>query len=222
MVRLCKGGGGDQECPIDADRPFGYPKHKEMLMAYRGRFLVLLMISMVVLASCGGDGDGDGDAVPATSTTSASSDQDAGTETAATSGESSDETTTTTEPPTQEPVPGQQQAELVFDDGRSWALEGVCSYTPENTGAAAALWSVEVQAADAASLIAISAFPFDAENTTPFVTGSFVDADDNVFVVIEAEDVSDGSDLILSFGMHDGVKTIDDPIDFTATLTCEV
>ena len=189
-------------------------------MVFRRRFLLLLMILMVVLASCGGDDDGD--ATPDPSTTSASSDQDAGTETTTTSGESSDETTTTTEAPTQEPVPGQQQAELVFDDGRSWTLEGVCSYTPENTGAGAALWSVEVQAADAASLIAVSAFPFDPENTIPFVTGSFVDADDNVFVVIEAEDVSDGSDLIVNFGMHDGVKTIDDPIDFTATVTCEL
>ena len=84
------------------------------------------------------------------------------------------------------------------------------------------MWSIETQAADSASLIAIEAFPFDGEDTTPFVTGSFVDADGGVFVVIDAEDVSDGSNLIVNFGMHDGVKTIDDPIDFTATVTCEL
>jgi hypothetical protein len=41
--------------------------------------------------------------------------------------------------------------------------------------------------------------------------------------VIEAEDVSDGSSLILNLGLHDGVfKAIDDPADFTAIVTCQL
>lgn len=188
-------------------------------MAQRGRFMLLLLISLFVLASCGGSDE----ANPATSTTSAATSVEDGA--GATTSTISDDpvgTTTTTAATTDEPASGLGQAELVFEDGRSWTLDGVCVHTPDNTGAAAALWRIEVEAADGASFIAIKAFPFDPENTTPFLTGSFVDADDNVFVVIEAEDVSDGSNLILNLGMHDGVKTMDDPIDFTATVTCGV
>ena len=48
-----------------------------------------------------------------------------------------------------------------------------------------------------------------------------MDADENVFVLIESEDVSDGSNLILNLGLHDSVfRTVDDPIDLTATATC--
>lgn len=189
-------------------------------MARHGRFILLLLFSLFVLASCGGSDE----ASPATSTTSvaASVEDGAAVATSTTSADPVVEETTTTAATTDEPASGLGQAELVFEDGRSWTLDGVCVHTPDNTGAAAALWRVEVEAADGASFIAIKAFPFDPEDTTPFLTGSFVDADDNVFVVIEAEDVSDGSNLILTLGMHDGVKTIDDPVDFTATVTCGV
>ena len=188
-------------------------------MVQRGRFMLLLSFSLFVLASCGGSDE----ANSATSTTSAAASVETDAD-AATSTTSDDpvETTTTTAATPDEPASGLGQAELVFDDGRSWTLDGVCVHTPDNTGAAAALWRIEVEAADGASFIAIEAFPFNSEDTTPFLTGSFVDADDNVFVVIEAEDVSDGSNLILNLGMHDGVKTLDDPIDFTATVTCGV
>lgn len=67
------------------------------------------------------------------------------------------------------------------------------------------------------------AFPFDPAKTTPVLIENVVDADENIFVLIESEDVSDGSSLILNVGLHDSVfETVDDPIDITAPATCEL
>ncbi len=65
------------------------------------------------------------------------------------------------------------------------------------------------------------AFPFDPANNTPVLIGTMVDADENVFVVVESEDVSDGSNLILNLGLYDNVfREVGDPIDITATVSC--
>lgn len=114
--------------------------------------------------------------------------------------------------------------DVVFDDGRSWTFDGFCTYTPDNTGPASALWNIEAEdAADGTSFVAIMAFPFDPEKKEPVLIGTMVDADENLYVAIEVEDVSDGSNLILNLGFYEGVfKAIGDPIDITATVTCGI
>ena len=190
-------------------------------MSTSKRFLILLCLSVLTLASCGG-GDDEGGA--ATSTTAASGSVATTAASATSNAPPTEAPTTTTAPTTTEAESGSDagQAELVFDDGRSWMLNGSCTYTPDKTGPAAALWNVEVTADDGASLIGIMAFPFDPAKTDPVLIGNFVDADERLYTFIESEDVSAGSDLILNLGIHDGIKTFDDPIDINATFTCKL
>ena len=181
-------------------------------MSPRRRFTILLCISMFAFASCGGD-----DAGTEATTTSTVPGDVATTAASTTSTESSNETTTTTA----DAATGNGNIELVFDDGRSWTFVGSCVYTPNNSGPASALWNIEGEAADGASFGAIMVFPFDPANNTPVLIGTMVDADENVFVVVESEDVSDGSNLILNLGLYDNVfRAVGDPIDITATVTC--
>ncbi len=182
-------------------------------MFTRKRFTILLCVSALAIASCGSD-----EGTDSPTTTSTDSGEVAATATSTTSVDSPTETTTTIDTAT-----GERNIELVFDDGRSWTFVGECEYTPDNSGPATALWSMEGEAADGASFGAIMAFPFDPAATDPVLIGTMLDADENVYVMIESEDVSDGSNLILNLGLHDGIfKTLDDPIDITATVTCEL
>lgn len=186
-------------------------------MAPSKRFIMLLCFSVIGFASCGSGVDGNSE----TSTTAADSGAVATTTTTETSNEPATETTTTA---TMAEGTGEGNIQVVFEDGRSWTFDGFCTYTPDNTAAASALWSIEAKdAPDGAGFSAIMAFPFDPAKTTPVLIATMVDGDDNPYVFIEAEDVSDGSSLILEMGVHDGVfKSIDDPADFTATVTCEL
>jgi hypothetical protein len=184
-------------------------------MAGKRRFTMLLSIAALALSSCGAD-----EASSATPTTATAAGTVATTAAAPPGTEPAAETTTTTAPAEIESG-GTGQVEVVFDDGRSMTFEGTCEYTPDNSGPAAALWSIDAVAADGATFIAIMAFPFDPANTDPVLIGNIVDADENVFVLIESEDVSDGSNLILNLGLHDSLfRTVDDPIDLTAVATC--
>ncbi|MDX2345082.1 MAG: hypothetical protein QNL12_15835 [Acidimicrobiia bacterium] len=185
-------------------------------MAPIKRFILLLCLSVFVLASCGGADDD-------TSATSTASEGAAATTTSTTISEPSTEATTTTTT-TADSATGMGKIDVVFDDGRSWTFDGFCTYTPDNTGPASALWNIEAEdAADGSSFVAIMAFPFDPEKKEPVLIGTMVDADENLYVAIEVEDVSDGSNLILNLGFYEGVfKAIGDPIDITATVTCGI
>lgn len=186
-------------------------------MAPSRRLMVLLCFSVIVLASCGSGADDNS----ATSTTAADSGGATTTTTEAGNEPTTEATTTTT---MADSATNEGNIQVVFEDGRSWTFTGSCTYTPDNTGPASALWSIEAEdAADGAGFSAIMAFPFDPAKTTPVLIGTMVDGDDNPYVFIEVEDVSDGSSLILNMGVHDGVfKSVDDPADFTATVTCDL
>ena len=189
-------------------------------MAPSRRFLILLCFSVFAFASCGSGTDDNS----ATSTAAADSGVVATTTTTETSNEPATEATTTTTTTPADSATGKGKIQVVFEDGRSWTFDGSCTHTPDNTGPASALWNIEAEdAPDGAGFSAIMAFPFDPAKTTPVLIATMVDGDDNVYVFIEAEDVSDGSNLILNMGVHDGVfKAVGDPADFTATVTCEL
>ncbi|MDH3306199.1 MAG: hypothetical protein OEO77_01565 [Acidimicrobiia bacterium] len=179
------------------------------------RLIVLLTLATFAAASCGGADEG----APVPSTSAPAAGGVVPTSTPTTTGQTPAPATTTTV--TVEAPSGVGQVEVVFDDGRSWTFDGICVYTPDNTGPASALWRIDAAAVDGSTFIAIMAFPLDPAKTSPVLIGNIVDADENIFVLIESEDVSDGSNLILNLGLHDGVfTTVDDPIDITATATC--
>ena len=150
-------------------------------MSLSKRLVFFLTISALALASCGGAEDGS-----TTTTTAASATGGVVTTTvAASNAEPTTETTGTAAATTTTVAAssGNGQIELVFDDGRSWTFEGVCTYTPDNTGPASALWNIDGEAADGSAFIAIMAFPFDPAKTTPVLIGTIVDAEENVFCV---------------------------------------
>ncbi len=188
-------------------------------MAISKRIVTLLLASVLALGACGGD-DGN---TTTTVGSGASSEGVATTEAPGTSQPEVDATTTTTTIAI-EPSSGTGPIEVVFDDGRNWTFEGFCTYTPDASGPASALWNIEAQdLPDGASFGAIMVFPFDPAKTTPVLIGTMVDGEDNPYVFIEVEDLSDGSNLILDFGVHDGVfKSLDDPADFHVLVTCEL
>ncbi len=188
-------------------------------MARSKRFVALLSVSVLALASCGGDG-----ATTTTAAAAAPSDGVATTAAPAADQAVADATTTTTSTTAVEPSSGSGKIEVVFDDGRTWSFDGTCTYTPDKTGPASSLWNIGTQELpDGSELNAIMVFPFDPAKTTPVLIGTMVDGEDNPYVFIEVEDLSDGSNLILDFGVHDGVfKSLDDPADFHALVTCEL
>ena len=189
-------------------------------MSLSKRLVFFMTISALALVSCGGAEDG------STTTTVAATGGVVTTAAVPSSPEPTTEETDTTAATTTTTVAassGNGQIELVFDDGRSWTFEGVCTYTPDNTGPASALWNIDGEAADGSTIIAIMAFPFDPAKTTPVLIGTIVDAEENVFVVAESEDVSEGSKLILNLGLYDDVfRTVGDPMDLTATASCDL
>lgn len=189
-------------------------------MVPKNRLIVLLCVSVFVLASCGG-GDED---TSASTTSLAAPGSVATTAVSTTASEPSTTDLETATTSTAGSIDGTEKIEVVFDDGRSWAFDGSCTYTPDSTGPASSLWNIEAaDATDGSAFNAIMAFPFDPANTTPVLIGTMVDAEENVYVFIESEDVSDESNLILNVGLHDGVlKTVGDPIDISATVTCQL
>lgn len=186
-------------------------------MANSKRLSILLGIGAFALASCGG-----GDGTATTTTGAAALEAVTTTAAAVATTETADEVTSTTAAPEVD-ASGAGNVEVVLEDGRSWTFDGTCVYTPDNSGPASALWSIDAVAPDGATFTAIMAFPFDPAKTDPVLIGNIVDADENVFVLIESEDVSEGSNLILNLGLHDSVfRTVDDPIDLTAIATCRL
>jgi len=186
-------------------------------MAPGKRTLTLVCVSALVLASCGDDSEAD----PTTAATSTTA--PAGVSTTTTDSEPAATTSTTTSTTTTvAPAAAGGEIDLVFDDGRSWSLDGDCQYAPDNTGVAAIIWSVTGADAAGAELNALLVMPLDPEDTTPALIGSFFDADSNPFVFLEAEATPEGSNLVLTVEMHNGFKTKDDPADLTATVTCRL
>lgn len=189
-------------------------------MSLSKRLILIMTIPALALASCGGGED--------SSTTTSAAAATGGVVTTAPAPSNPEPTTETTDTTaatttTVAASSGNGQIELVFDDGRSWTFEGECIYTPDNTGPASALWNIDGIAADGSTFIAIMAFPFDPAKTTPVLIGNIVDAEENIYVLIESEDVSEGSKMILNLGMHDSIfRTVGDPIDLTATATCDL
>ena len=143
-------------------------------MAPSRRLMVLLCISVFVFPSCGSGADDNS----ATSTTAADAGVDATTTTTETSSEPTNEVPTTTTTTPADSATGKGNIQVVFEDGRSWTFDGSCTYTPDNTGPASALWRIEGEdAPDGAGFSAIMAFRFDPAETIAVLIATMVDGD---------------------------------------------
>ena len=180
--------------------------------------LVPVLVAVALLAAaCGGSDDSDSEAGDVTTETAAPpADSGPEPESAASIAEEVD--------PSDAGTTG--SLEIVLDDGRSWSLDQYkCSYTPDNEGRFVELWAAGgTLASSGGEFIVVNATPPDPADTEPVLSGSFVDDENGiVFVAIEGDAVSDGSTMTMTIGMHDSPnKIVGDPIDLTATVTCEL
>ncbi len=112
------------------------------------------------------------------------------------------------------------------DSGESWTLEQYrCLYQPDNEGRFVQLWTAGGTLPDGGEFVVQKATsPDPATPDEASVDGSLIDDSSGVnYVVIEGEAVSDGTTMTMTLGMHDSPnKIIGDPIDLTATVTCEL
>ena len=112
------------------------------------------------------------------------------------------------------------------DTGESWTLEQTkCLYQPDNQGTFVELWGAEALSPSGVDFGVIASTPADpssGEEITVF--GTLVDdASEILYVVIEGEAVSDGTTLTMTLGMHSSaLRAVGDPIDLTATVTCQL
>ncbi len=112
------------------------------------------------------------------------------------------------------------------DTGESWTLEQYrCLYQPDNEGRFVQLWTAGGTLPNGGEFsVQEATSPDPATPDETLVDGTLIDDDtDTAYVVIEGEATSDGSTMTMTLGMHDSPnKIVGDPIDLTATVTCEL
>ncbi len=178
------------------------------------RTLCLVATSVLLFAACGSsDDDAAGESAELTNQVPA----DAGSET------TTETTTAETAPP--ETAPPESADPVVRVSGGTtdpWEIAGNCVWTPDNTGAASSLYIVEDVDDDREEAITIlEAWPFELkEDSVSLIIGSIVEPGGNLLTVLDVEASSDGETITLLADVHNGIKTFDDPPDFTLTITC--
>ena len=112
------------------------------------------------------------------------------------------------------------------DTGESWTLEQYkCLYQPDNEGTFVELWGAGAVIPSGGEFAVIASTPADPSSGDAItINGSIIDdANDILYVVIEGDAVSDGSTMTMTLGMHSSaLRAVGDPIDLTATVTCEL
>ncbi len=178
------------------------------------RTLCFVATSVLLLAACGSSDD-DAGGEPAELTNQAP--DDAGSDTAT-------ETTTADTAPPETAAPESADPVVRVSGGTTdpWEIAGNCVWTPDNTGAASSLYIVEDIDEDREEEITIlEAWPFQLEeDSVSLVIGSIVEPGGNLLTVLDVEASSDGETITLLADVHNGIKTFDDPPDFTLTVTC--
>ena len=115
---------------------------------------------------------------------------------------------------------------ITTDTGESWTLEQTkCRYQPDNEGAFVEVWGAEAVSPSGVEFSVIAATPPDPSSDEGIgVDGILIDDENDIlYVVIEGEAVSDGTTMTMTLGMHSSpLRVVGDPIDLTATVTCEL
>ncbi len=181
--------------------------------------VVLLTVAAMVMAGCSSSDD----SADPTTTVSAGSDTASDSSGSDTSDDAETDSTADDSGGT-----GGTSGEMTIetDTGESWTLEQYrCLYQPDNEGRFVQLWTAGGTLPSGGDfLVQQTTSPDPATPDEILIDGSFVDDDKGiVYVAIEGEASSDGSTMTMTLGMHDSPnKVVGDPIDLTATVTCEL
>lgn len=177
---------------------------------------MLVGVSALFLVSACGSSGGSGDTSDFTNLVPDESGGEASdTTTAATTGE-------TSPPETAVPEPADSLVRVSGGTTDSWEIAGYCQWTPDNTGAASSLYVVEDVDDDREEQITIlEVWPIDLqEDSETGIIGSIIEPGGNLLTVLDIQPSFDGETITLLADVHDGIKTFDDPPDFTLTVTC--
>jgi hypothetical protein len=124
------------------------------------------------------------------------------------------------------PDVGSGTVTITTDTGESWTLEQTkCVYQPDNEGAFVEVWGAEGVSSSGVDFGVIAATPADPSSGDGIgVVGTLIDDENDIlYVVIEGEAVADDSTMTMTLGMHSSaLRAVGDPIDLTATVTCEL
>lgn len=145
--------------------------------------------------------------------------------------ESGDEASATTAPaataetlPPETAAPGPADSLVRVSGGTTdpWEIAGYCQWTPDNTGAASSLYVVEDIDDDRDEEITIlEVWPMQLEeDSESLIIGSLLEPGGNLLTVLDVEASFDDGIITLLADVHNGIKTFDDPPDFTLTITC--
>lgn len=170
---------------------------------------------VLLLAGCSSDGGDEGQPASPQAATTASSDGDASAEAPA-----------GTDEPAEATDGGSDTAGVLVveaENGLSWTSEDFsCTYTPDNTSPYTQVWSADATFPSGGEMGVMLANSPDPASDETLLIGTLVDeAADVTYVAIEATATAEESTLTLVLGMHDNpLRTVGDPIDLTATVTC--
>lgn len=111
------------------------------------------------------------------------------------------------------------------DTGESWSLvQDTCTYTPDAEGGIVELWGASADIPTGGGFAASLFMTDRREPAVPQYSGVLVDEVREVaYTVANGEAVSDGSTMTLTLGMYaTNDWELGDPIDLTATVTCQL
>ena len=176
--------------------------------------LLGVIAALLLVAACGSS-DGSDDAADATDVAPESAND----EESATTIETAETTVTTAAP---EAAPAGSLVRVSGGTTDPWEIAGNCLWTPDNTGAASSLYVVEdIDDEREEEITILEVWPRQLEEDSETgIIGSILEPGGNLLTVLDVEPSFDGETITLMTDVHNGIKTFDDPPDFTLTITC--
>lgn len=111
------------------------------------------------------------------------------------------------------------------DTGESWSLaQDTCTYTPDAQGTIVELWGASADVPTGGGFV-VSLFTTDPsqEASQQYSGGLFDEARGVAYTVANGDAVADGATMTMTLGMYATNEwELGDPIDLTATVTCQL
>ena len=114
---------------------------------------------------------------------------------------------------------------IEIDTADTWSLaQDTCTYTPDAQGALVELWGASADVPTGGGFV-VSLFTTDPSQPAlrQYSGGLFDEARGVAYTVANGDAVSDGSTMTMTLGMYATDEwELGDPIDLTATVTCQL
>lgn len=174
------------------------------------RFGVTATAALLALSGCGSDGDSTGATADVADGTGEESPDATGIPAAGTDAGGSS---------------GGGTLAIEIDTGETWSLaQDTCTYTPDAQGALVELWGASADVPTGGGFV-VSLFTTGPSQPVlqQYSSGLFDEVRGVAYTVANGDAVSDGSTMTMTLGMYATKEwELGDPIDLTATVTCQL